>query len=68
MLDQRLDGEEVDKHIQTPAGCFFKWDDRINKLFITKLFEELKAVHNPEHSKETIAGKLLSAIVDNQKL
>lgn len=62
--------EEVDKHIQAPAaaGCFFKWDDSINKPFMTKLFKELKSAHNSQYSKETIAGKLLSAIADNQKL
>lgn len=35
---------------------------------MTKLFKELKSAHNSQYSKETIAGKLLSAIADNQKL
>lgn len=35
---------------------------------MTKLFKELKSVHNSQYSKETIAGRLLSAIADNQKL
>lgn len=46
----------------------FKLEHRISKLFATKLFKELKAVRNPEYSKETIAGKQLSAIADNKKL
>lgn len=66
--DQLLRGERSGWAQSEFFWLLFKWDHSINKLLITKLFKELKAVHNPAYSKETIAGKLLSAIADNQKL
>lgn len=60
--------EDVDKHTRTSAGHFSSEITAQTSYLSPNSSKELKAVHNPAYSKETIAGKLLSAIEDNQKL